>query len=800
MLEVWPVTSPHAAALITVRDAARALEEEGVRAVLMAEDVPGLNDIGAIRKDEPLLADTNVFFHGQIVAVVVGESLEACRRGAELVEIEYQVMPAVLTIEEAVAVSSYHTELRVIESGDCEEALASAPLTLEGEVTCGGQDHFCLETQVAWAEPLEDGALRLHVSSESPSQVQAIVAGILGTARNRIFVESHRLGGAFGGKETQANAVAAIAALASRKTGAPVRARLNRRQDMALTGKRHPFHGEFKAGFDEAGRIQAARISLYANGGWALDLSGVVMERALLHLDSAYHIPNVRFSGRVCKTNLASNTAFRGSGAAEAMLVIEEVLGRVARRLGLPGEKVRLANLYGGETTDCGVTPYGQRIGDNRIKRVVGELMATAECARRRSEIADWNESHPQVKRGLALTPVKMGVGSTMAGRNEAAALVHLLADGSAVVNHGGTESGQGIHTKMGLIAAEALGVDMGLIRVNDPSTEIFPDAALSVTSNSSELNGRAVRAACKTIIDRMRPLAAQLLHGKGAPAGDPAELVISGGSICYPRSAEVKVAIRELITRCRENGISLSATGFFRTPGLFYDHDKGRGNPFGYFAVGAALSEVEVDGFTGEYRCLRTDILQDAGRSMHPGIDRCRIEGGFMQGLGWLTCEEVLWDSDGVLWSDSPSRYKIPTMGDVPLDFRVALWDGGGGGSAEGEFREVEEAGVPLALSVREAINDAVAAFGPGPAEAPFRLDAPATPESVYQVIEARFGKKRAGDGGRDEESGGRLPADGKESAAQETSNGLSTESTPSAGSVRSAGDEKTDLNRSTG
>ena len=659
MLEVWPVVSPHASALLLRRDVSKARKLEGVRAILLAEDVPGLNHIGAIRDDEPLFADTNVFFCGQLIGLVIGESREVCRRAAALVEIDYQPLPSVLTIEQAIAMSSYHTEAQEIHSGDCEGELHNAARKIKGTVSSGGQEHFYLETQVALAEPMEGPEICVHVSSQHPSQIQALVADVLGCGKSEVRVVSHRIGGGYGGKETQAHVWAALAALASAAARAPVRVCLDRRQDMVLTGKRHPFYAEYEAGFEKSGRLCAVKISMFANGGWSLDLSGTVAERALLHLDSAYDIPNTQFVGAVCKTNLVSNTSCLGTGAAEASLVIEEVLDRIAEELDLPGDEVRGVNLYGRNGNGTR-TPYGQSLEAEPINEAWDEILRSAGFRKRSKEIARWNEKRFTVKRGIAIIPVKLGAGFAVRTLNQGGALVNVLTDGTVQINHGGVESGQGIDSKMRMVASRVLGMDEDCIRVLDPSTEKVPNTSATAASISSDINGRAVRDACESIVDRMRPVAAQLLRQKGAPVCELADLEFEGGKVTLGGNPQASVELKDVIFHCWRNRISLSATGYSRTESGTLDRDKGEGRPFDYFLVGAAVAEVEVDGHTGQNRVLRADLLHDVGAGEDQGLDRSQLEGGFVMGMGWLTSEELLWDREGVLWTDSPARYKI--------------------------------------------------------------------------------------------------------------------------------------------
>jgi xanthine dehydrogenase molybdopterin binding subunit/xanthine dehydrogenase small subunit len=733
MLEVWPVCSPRARARILKRDVAVARAMPGVSAVLLAEDVPGLNDVGAVRHDEILLADKEISFHGQLVALVVGETQEACRAAAAKVVVEYEPLAPLLTIPEAIARDSFHTDANFIRRGDIMHGLGAAPQTLDGEFSFGGQEHFYLEMQAAWAEPGEDGSMFVMSSTQHPSEVQHIVAHLLHVPVNHVVVQSPRMGGGFGGKETQAATFAALAALAAAKTQRPVRVRVNRDLDMMLTGKRHPFLAKYQVGFDSDGHLLAAKAELFSNGGWSLDLSMPVTDRAMFHLDNAYYIPNVEFSGRVAKTNVASNTAFRGFGGPQGMLVIEEIMDRIARQLGLPPEVVRERNLYCG-TGETNTTHYGQEIEDNRIERVWQELKASSEFEKRRVEIAEWNSRNPHRKRGLAMTPVKFGISFTLTHLNQAGALVLIYQDGTVQVNHGGTEMGQGVHTNIAMIAARELGVSVDAVRVMPTSTDKVPNTSATAASCGTDLNGMAVKNACEILRARLFPVAAKLLSQK-LQRDVASEEVIFRDGLVHTKNATDSLPFSEVVTQAYFQRISLSSTGYYRTPAIHYDRAAGRGKPFHYFAVGAAVSEVEVDGFTGVTRVLRTDILHDVGDSINAGINRGQIEGGFVQGMGWLTAEELVWDKDGKLLTHSPDTYKIPAIGDTPSEFNVAFLANATQRNTIFGSKAVGEPPLMLAISVREAVRDAVAAFGDGPRAVD--LVSPATGEAIFRAIQ---------------------------------------------------------------
>ena len=710
MLEMWPVCSPHAHARIVRRDAEAAREVRGVRAVLMAEDVPGHNDVGVSRKDEVLLADKVVLYHGHLVAIVVGETLAACREAAALVEVEYEPLPAVLTLGEAIAADSFHNEPNFMRRGDWRAALDGCAHRVEGVFEFGGQEHFYLETQAAWAEVDGDGNVFIASSTQHPAEIQTIVAEVLHLPRHRVVVQAPRMGGGFGGKETQGNTWAALAALAALKTGKPVRVQLDRDLDMQLTGKRHPFHAAYRAGFDAEGRLHALQCDLISNGGWSLDLSVPVTDRAMFHIDNAYYIPHLEVSGRVAKTHLASNTAFRGFGGPQGMLVIEEIMDRIARRLGLAPELVRERNLYHG-SGETNTTHYGEEIGDNRIQAIWHRLKETAAIAQRRAEIAQWNGAHHGCKRGLAITPVKFGISFTATFYNQAGALVLIYRDGTVQVNHGGTEMGQGLHTKILGVAMRELGVPRESIRMMTTATDKVPNTSATAASSGSDLNGAAVADACRQLRARLAPIEAELRASGKTPT------------------------FAEIVERAYLQRVSLAASGYYSTPGIHWDRATGKGRPFHYYSCGAAVTEVEVDGDTGMSRVRRVDILHDTGHPLNPQIDRGQIEGGFVQGMGWLTSEELRWDARGVLLTHSASTYQIPAISDAPVDFRVALFENAEQAGVIHGSKAVGEPPLMLAISVREAIREAVAAFGNAPSGV--SLSSPAVPEAVFTAIQ---------------------------------------------------------------
>jgi xanthine dehydrogenase large subunit len=702
----------HAHALLTRLDASPAMHEPQVVATLTAADVPGEGDSGANRHDEPLFP-IEVTFHSQPVAWVLGETLEAARRGAARVEAEYRPLPAILTIRDAIAAGNFHSGPFRIRRGDAAQEIAASANRLSGELAIGGQEHFYLETQCAIARLDEEGGMVVDSSTQHPSETQDVVARVLGLPRHQVTVQCVRMGGAFGGKEVQANPWAAIAALGAWKTRRPVRVRLPRKLDMALTGKRHPFFARFRAGFEDDGRLRGLELELYSDGGWSLDLSDPVMWRALFHCDNAYLLPALDAAGWVCRTHKTSQTAFRGFGGPQGMLVIEDVLDRMARTLGLDAHVVRERNFY----REGDATHYGQQVKDaGRIALIWEQLKQSSGFNSRRCAIAEFNAAHAHRKRGMAITPVKFGISFTATFFNQGGALVLVYRDGSVQVNHGGTEMGQGLHTKIRQIAARSLGVDIDRVRIMPTRTDKVPNTSATAASASTDLNGAAVADACRQIGERLAPIAAGL-EGEG-----PVE---------FARVVEAAYRAR----------VPLFAHGYYRTPEIHFDPQTATGKPFHYYAYGAAVSEVEIDGFTGESRILRADLLEDVGDSLAPMIDLGQIEGGFVQGLGWLTLEELIWDGEGRLATAGASTYKLPSWPEMPAIFNVSFLERATEPGVVFGSKAVGEPPLMLALSVREAIREAIAAFGAGGI---VTLDSPATPERIFWAVEEAKAQRR--------------------------------------------------------
>ena len=721
VLYAWPVLAPHAHALVVRVDASAALAEPGVVAILTAGDVPGEGNSGANRHDEPLFPN-EVTHHSQPVAWVLAGTLEAAKLGAARVQAEYRPLAPILTIEDAIAAKSFHSGPYSIRRGDAGRAIAESPHRISGELFVNGQEHFYLETQCALAHLDETGGMVVDSSTQHPSETQDIVARVLGVAKHQVAVQCLRMGGAFGGKEVQANPWAAIAALGTWKTKRPVFVRLPRRLDMILSGKRHPFLARYTVGFDGAGKLQGLDLKLYSDGGWSLDLSDPVLWRAMFHCDNAYLIPALDVSGWVCKTHKTSQTAFRGFGGPQGMIVIEDALDRIARTLQVAPHIVREKNFY----REGDVTHYGQPVKDaERIERIWNQLKTSSSYEARRSSLERFNAASEHKKRGIAITPVKFGISFTATFFNQAGALVLLYRDGSVQVNQGGTEMGQGLNTKIRQIAADGLGVSLDAVRLMPTRTDKIPNTSATAASAGTDLNGAAVLDACHKIQERLIPVAAELLQC------DETAVRFADGSVSGSLGA---IPLAKVIDAAYRKRVPLFAHGYYRTPDIHFDPKTATGKPFHYFAYGAAVSEVEIDGFTGEYKFLRTDILEDVGDSVSPLIDIGQIEGGFVQGLGWLTLEELLWDAEGRVATAGASTYKLPSWTELPEVFEVAFLERATEPGVVMGSKAVGEPPLMLAISVREALRDAISAFGGGGV---VELDSPATPERVYWAVE---------------------------------------------------------------
>ncbi|GFZ81538.1 xanthine dehydrogenase molybdopterin binding subunit [Elstera cyanobacteriorum] len=719
--------SPVAHGTLTGLDLDKVRAYTGVVAVLSAADIPGENNVGPVLKDDPILVDRAIEFHGQALFAVAADTLHAARRAARLDVATIDPLPALLTIDEALAANSHILPPQRMARGDAAGAIAKAAHRLTGSLTMGGQDHFYLEGQISLAIPTEDGGVLIYCSTQHPSEVQHLVAHALHLPDALVTVEVRRLGGGFGGKETQAAQFAALAAIFALKTKRPVKLRLDRDDDMVMTGKRHDFQVRYTVGFDEDGRIEGLDALLASRCGYSADLSGAINDRALFHIDNCYYLPHVSVESLRLKTHTVSNTAFRGFGGPQGMLAIEAVIDDIARFLGKDPQAVRAVNLYG---PGRDIAPYGQVVDDDIAPRLIARLAESADYAERRAAIDRFNAASPYRKRGLALTPVKFGISFTTTFLNQAGALVHVYTDGSVQVNHGGIEMGQGLYQKIRQVTADCFGIDIDKVLATATTTGKVPNTSATAASSGADMNGKAAEAAALQIRTRLAAFAAQKF---GVTAADISfnNGQVSGGGQSLPFPDLVRAAY---LAR-----ISLSSTGFYATPKIHFDKETFTGRPFLYYAYGAAVAEVEVDCLTGENKLLRVDILHDCGASLNPALDKGQIEGGFIQGMGWLTMEELVWDATGRLRTHAPSTYKIPAISDTPEAFTVTLWDEANREETIHRSKAVGEPPLMLANAVFFALRDAVAATAALPGPVP--LDAPATPERLLRAIQTLSG-----------------------------------------------------------
>lgn len=730
-LHAAPILSPVAHGQLRGVDGAAALALPGVRAVVTAADVPGDKVLAAFAHDEPVFAFDTVQYAGQVVGLVVADAVDVARRAARLVQLDIEPLPPILTVAEAMAAQSFVLPPVSVARGDAAAALAAAPHRLRGQFSVGGQEHFYLEGQIALAVPQEQRQWHIHSSTQHPGEVQHWVAHALGVGNHAVRVECRRMGGGFGGKETQAGHLAVWAAVAAHKCGAPVKLRLDRDDDFLITGKRHPFDYTYDVGFDDSGRLHGLQIDLMANCGFSADLSGPVADRAVFHVDNAYYLADVLVRSYRCKTHTQSHTAYRGFGGPQGVIAIETILGDVARVLGKDALDVRLANLYGPRgASERHTTHYQMQVEDNILHDLLPELERLAQYRRRQEAVLAWNARPGHLKRGLAITPVKFGISFTATLFNQAGALVHVYTDGTVQVNHGGTEMGQGLNTKVAQVVADELGLPLASVLVTAAATDKVPNASATAASSGSDLNGKAAQAAAQTVRGNLAAFVAGL-DGCGAGAVE-----FRGGEIITPTAARRFV---DVVQQAYANRIQLWSDGFYRTPKIHYDKTTLTGRPFFYFAYGAACTEVAIDTFTGEYRVLAVDILHDVGRSINPAIDVGQIEGGFIQGMGWLTTEELVWNARGQLATKAPSTYKIPTAGDMPPHFAVHLWPEANAEDTIFRSKAVGEPPFMLAISVWEALRNAVAAAraaAGADARAPVHMNAPATAERVLRAV----------------------------------------------------------------
>jgi xanthine dehydrogenase large subunit len=723
MLHMAVGGAPIAAGQLLGVDLSAVRAAPGVVAVITTADIPGVNDVGPVLHDDPVFVTDRIEFRGQVVFAVAATSRDAARRAVKLAKIEVATGTPLVSVDDALAVNSHILPEYTFRKDDAASALASSPKRIKGKLRIGGQEHFYLEGQVSVAIPGEDGDIHVYASTQHPSELQHLLAHVLNVPQAAVTVELRRMGGAFGGKETQAAQWAAIAALAARKTGKPCKIRLDRDDDMCLTGKRHDFIADYEVGFDAQGRIRALDTMMAARCGYSADVSGAICDRAMFHADNAYYLPAATIATKRMKTNTVSNTAFRGFGGPQGMMVAERMIDEIAWSLNLDPLDVRKANFYG---PNRDLTPYGMTVEDNIAPELVEACEKTSEYRKRRQAIMEFNARSATLKRGIALTPVKFGISFTTTHLNQAGALVHLYQDGSIHLNHGGTEMGQGLNTKVAQVVAEEFGVDLDHVKITATTTAKVPNTSATAASSGADMNGMAARNAASIIKERLIMFAAD---SRNVPI-DQIEfrdnrVFIGNESVAFP----------EFLRQAYFARISLSSTGYYRTPKIHWDKEHGKGRPFFYFSYGAACSEVLLDTTTGEMRVTRVDIVHDVGKSLNPAVDIGQIEGGFVQGMGWLTTEELVFTKDGRFASHAPSTYKIPCSSDVPEHFRVTLWDGINREETIYRSKAVGEPPLMLAISVFAAVADAIHSLKPGVS---VPLDAPATPESILRAVRA--------------------------------------------------------------
>ena len=699
---------------------------EGVVKVMTVEDVPGHTDIGPVFPGDPVLAIGKVEFVGQPLFAVAATSFDLARKAVKLAKVEYEELEAVLTVKDALAKQSFVRPPHSLKRGDSESAIAGAEHKLSGEIKVGGQEHMYLEGQVSTAEPTEDGGMNVYTSSQHPSEVQKLVAEVLDIPLNKVLVDMRRMGGGFGGKETQAAPWACIAALLANETKRPVKFKLARLDDMVMTGKRHPFENNYTVGFDKNGQIKGINIEVNGNCGYSPDLSDAIVDRAMFHSDNAYYLDQSTITGNRCKLNTVSHTAYRGFGGPQGMMTIELIMDEIARHLGKDPLAIRKINLYGKEERN--VTHYDQTVEHNNLSEIIESLEKSSDYQTRRQAITEYNANSSILKKGIALTPVKFGISFTVQHLNQAGALVHVYTDGTIHLSHGGTEMGQGLNTKVAQIVAEEFQVDVDTVACSAARTDKVPNSSPTAASSGTDLNGKAAEAAAKTIKQRLIDFACEKYEVEAGQVQFENNNVIVG---------KQTFSFAEFSQIAYMNRVSLSSTGFYKTPKIHYDRAAGKGRPFFYFATGACVSEVIIDTLTGEYKTVRTDILQDVGASLNPAIDIGQIEGAFVQGMGWLTTEELVWNEQGRLLSNNPATYKIPAINDAPEDFRVALVPNAP--NPERTIYNSKAVGEPpfmLGMAVWSALKDAVASVADYKVSP--KLDTPATPERVLFSVEA--------------------------------------------------------------
>jgi xanthine dehydrogenase large subunit len=717
--------SNKAHAIVKSVDLTAVREMPGVVAVLTAADIPGDNNCGPIAHDDPIFADGLVQYIGQPMFAVIARTYDEARRAARKAKVDYQELPAVLTPQEAKRQKSFVVPPLHLKRGQAAQAIANAPRKTKGEFYVGGQEQFYLEGQISYAVPREDDGIHLYCSTQHPTEMQRMVCHALNLRSNQVVCEMRRMGGGFGGKESQSALFACVASIAAKRLNRPVKCRLDRDDDMMITGKRHCFHYEYEVGYDNEGRILGARIEMVSRAGYSADLSGPVATRALCHFDNAYYLSDVDIKSMAGKTNTQSNTAFRGFGGPQGAIAIEYIIDNIARDLGRDPLDVRKLNFYGKGERD--MTPYGQKVEDNVIHEIVAELEKSSDYAARRAAVRAFNKQSPVLKKGIALTPVKFGISFNVVQYNQAGALVQIYTDGSVLVNHGGTEMGQGLNTKVAQVVAHELGISLRNVRATAADTSKVPNTSATAASTGADLNGKAGQDAARQIRARLAEYAARTYGGTPEEVAFGNDTVVANGNV---------VAFADLVQEAYNARVQLWSDGFYATPKIHWNRLTLNGRPFFYFAYGAAVSEVIVDTLTGEWKLLRADLLHDAGTSINPAIDIGQVEGAFIQGMGWLTVEELWWNKDGRLMTHAPSTYKIPAVNDCPTDFRTALFRNENAEDTIFRSKAVGEPPLLLPFSVFFGIRDAIAALGDYRINPP--LDAPASGESILRAADA--------------------------------------------------------------
>ncbi|NVO01233.1 MAG: xanthine dehydrogenase molybdopterin binding subunit [Bacteroidetes bacterium] len=728
------VYSKYAHAKILSYDISEAKKLKGVSAILTYKDIPGKNNFGPIVHDELCLAEDEVIFIGQAIFLIAAETEEICIEAEKLITIEYEKLDAIVDLETAIKKNNLIAPERKIEVGQAEVTFSKSKNKIEGRLYVGGQEHWYLETQSSLAITGENNEIIVHSSSQNPTETQILVAEVLGIQSKDVVVEVKRMGGAFGGKETQANHVACWSALLANHTKRPVKIHLFRDDDQKITGKRHRFIIDYKASYENNGKIDSVIVELNSDAGSATDLSMSILERSMLHADNSYFVPNMKIIGKAFKTNLPSNTAFRGFGGPQGMAAIETIIDRIARALKKDAAEIRFINYYGINKNNT--TPYGQLIEYNQLQKIHEQILIKSEYLKRRKEVDSFNSENEFFKKGLAITPVKFGISFTTAFLNQAGALVHIYKDGSVQVNHGGTEMGQGLHTKIKQIAAAELGINIEKISIASTNTSKVPNTSPTAASSGTDINGMAVKNAMKKLKLRIAEIVLADFNSQNAKVISKIEdIIFENDQILDSKNPERKISFEDAVMKSYFGQVSLSATGFYKTPEIFFDRATGKGKPFHYFAYGMSVSEVIIDILTGYQKIIRTDIIHDAGKSINERIDLGQIEGGFVQGLGWCTTEELKYDKEGNLLNHSPDTYKIPSANDIPEIFNVELLKDAPNPNTIRQSKAIGEPPLMLAFSVWLAIKDAISAVGNHKIEPDFSL--PATNEVILLSIE---------------------------------------------------------------